>query len=113
MIETGMILLWSGAVVDIPDGYVFCDGNNGTPNLDRRFVVGAGAVYDPGDTGGSDSHGHTIAGETIGLAGGIRIDNVDPAGDYDYRTDTHNHGGSTGTTDTKPLYYALAYIMKT
>lgn len=45
-----MILLWSGAIVDIPAGWALCDGNNGTPDLRDRIVIGAGTTYDPGDT---------------------------------------------------------------
>ena len=40
-IPSGVIMLWSGAANAIPTGYVLCDGNNNTPNLIDRFVVGA------------------------------------------------------------------------
>ena len=52
---SGMIILWSGNTNNIPSGFVLCDGNNGTPNLTDRFVVGAGAAYSPGASGGSSS----------------------------------------------------------
>lgn len=45
-----IICLWSGAIVDIPAGWAVCDGNNGTPNLADKFVIGAGNSYNPGDT---------------------------------------------------------------
>lgn len=45
-----IICLWSGAVVDIPAGWALCDGNNGTPNLTDKFVIGAGSTYSPDDT---------------------------------------------------------------
>jgi len=71
---SGMIILWSGNTGNIPTGFVLCDGNNGTPNLTDRFVVGAGAAYSPGATGGNDSqtlalnqipsHSHTINNHT-------------------------------------------------
>lgn len=51
----GIIEMWSGAIVDIPIGYKLCDGNNGTPNLVDRFIVGAGSQYNVGDTGGANS----------------------------------------------------------
>ena len=53
-----MIILWSGAADAIPSGFVLCDGNNNTPNLSGRFVVGYDASngdYDVNDTGGSSS----------------------------------------------------------
>lgn len=45
-----MIVIWSGAIVDIPAGWSLCDGNNGTPDLRDCFVGGAGNAYNPGDT---------------------------------------------------------------
>lgn len=54
-IPVGGIILWSGAIGDVPDGWQLCDGSNGTPNLRDRFVVGAGTSYAVGATGGADS----------------------------------------------------------
>lgn len=45
-----MIMIWSGAIVDIPAGWALCDGNNGTPDLRNKIVIGAGDTYNPGDT---------------------------------------------------------------
>lgn len=45
-----IIVLWSGAVVDILAGWALCDGNNGTPDLRGKFIVGAGGALDPGQT---------------------------------------------------------------
>jgi hypothetical protein len=63
-IPTGAILLWSGSIGSIPAGYVLCNGNNGTPDLRDRFIVGAGSTYAVDATGGSAdaivvSHNHT------------------------------------------------------
>jgi len=52
---SGMILLWSGAINNIPSGWVLCNGSNSAPNLQDRFVVGAGSAYSVGDTGGASS----------------------------------------------------------
>ncbi|NEP11798.1 MAG: hypothetical protein F6K14_16620 [Symploca sp. SIO2C1] len=67
---TGMILMWSGSVNDIPDGWELCNGSNLTPDLTDKFIVGAGGDYSVSETGGSDtvtlstnempSHNHTI-----------------------------------------------------
>lgn len=43
--------MWSGSIGSIPAGYYLCDGQNGTPNLKDRFVVGAGNTYAVGNTG--------------------------------------------------------------
>jgi hypothetical protein len=38
----GGIIMWSGALVDIPAGWQLCDGTNGTPDLQNRFILAAG-----------------------------------------------------------------------
>ena len=81
---SGMIILWSGNTGNIPTGFVLCDGNNGTPNLTDRFVVGAGNGYSPGNSGGSQnvtlstsqlpSHTHgdgSLVTDTASLTGAI------------------------------------------
>lgn len=52
----GMIILWYGNTGNVPPGFALCDGNNGTPDLRNRFVVGAGDTYNPNDTGGAISN---------------------------------------------------------
>jgi hypothetical protein len=77
-IPTGGILLWSGSIGSIPAGFVLCNGNNGTPDLRDRFVVGAGSTYAVDATGGfadstlpTHTHGATSVvtdpGHTHGL----------------------------------------------
>jgi len=75
-IPSGVILMWSGSVATIPAGWVLCDGNNSTPDLRNRFIVGSGtgSSYAVGATGGSDSvtlsttqipgHTHTFSATT-------------------------------------------------
>jgi len=55
MVPKGGIILWSGAIANIPEGWALCNGSNGTPDLRNRFVVGAGSTYAVGATGGADS----------------------------------------------------------
>lgn len=43
-VAPGTILMWSGPADDLPDNYVLCNGDSGTPNLCDRFVLGAGYV---------------------------------------------------------------------
>lgn len=66
-VPIGGIIMWSGAVADIPAGWHLCDGTEGTPDLRNRFVIGAGSSYSPNATGGSSSisgvpsHSHNIS----------------------------------------------------
>lgn len=50
LIPIGGIILWSGAIADIPTDFQICDGTNGTPDLRDMFVVGAGNTYAVGAT---------------------------------------------------------------
>lgn len=133
---TGIICLWSGAIVDIPNGWALCDGNNGTPDLRNLFVIGAGDTYNPGASGGSVAHDHTgsISESFVVIQGyteeeadyldyGFDIDDADGYGDFDYWTyghyheidlygTGHDHSPTINSETTLPPYYALAYIMK-
>ena len=66
---SGGIIMWSGSIASIPSGWYLCDGNNGTPNLQDRFIVGAGSAYSVAGTGGSAdaiavSHTHSFSATT-------------------------------------------------
>lgn len=140
-IPLGGILIWSGAVVNIPSGWSLCDGGtvNGyvTPDLRDRFVIGAGNNYAVGKTGGatththeggslssSGAHTHTFSGTT----GGPSDNRAAISGSLSVATSSHTHtfsgttgsSGShthstetTGSASSLPPYYALAFIMRT
>jgi len=112
MLASGIVLLWSGAIVDIPAGFVLCDGNNGTPDLRDRFVIGAGDSYDPDDKGGSNTHTHPFTGDGHThefLPGAV----IQAGVTFDDETGQAAASGTTDAGSSLPPYYALAYIMKT
>lgn len=104
--------MWAGAIVDIPDGFVFCNGANGTPNLRSRFIVGAGDGYAVNDTGGADSHTHTASGKLVDpcLAEGPMIAS---GADYEDCLGSDQVDVTVDAAANRPKWYALAYIMKT
>lgn len=108
---TGLIAIWSGAIVDIPDGWHLCDGTDGTVDLRDKFVMAAGSSYDPHDTGGAASHTHgfSIAPHTHTIAGGNDIQ--DGTGRSE-TTSSVGLGGTTNPDSSLPPYYSLAYIQK-
>jgi hypothetical protein len=71
--ETGMIMLWYGAAIDVPTGWAICDGSSGTPDMRDRFPVGVSGTKALGTTGGA-------ASASTSSSGG------------------HDHGGATGST---------------
>jgi len=110
--------MWHGAEIDIPGGWLICDGNNGTPDLRDKFVIGAGNTYNLNDAAGAMSHFHTFTGDghTHDPTGLIAV--ADGAGKYGYSSDTGSPTSSDaaiGTTDAEsdpPPYYALFYIKR-
>ena len=96
---SGGIIMWSGAEGDIPSGWVLCNGQNSTPDLRNRFVVGAGtgSSYSVDDTGGSNdatlvSHSHGSGNYGTNNTGGHSH------GGNTNNTGGHSHGGSTNNT---------------
>jgi microcystin-dependent protein len=138
-IPAGGIILWSGAANAIPSGWVLCDGNNSTPNLVDKFVLGAGTTTPAkGTTGGSKdaivvSHthditdpGHVHSSRTANSGAGYQSRdtalpaaaiqstnyNISPVGVTNTTGITINSQGSSGVNANMPPYYALCYIMK-
>ena len=95
---TGGIILWSGAANAIPTGWVLCDGQNSTPDLRNRFVVGAGDSYAVDATGGSAdatlvSHTHGSGNLGTGNAGShSHSGNTNNTGDHSHSGNTNNTG---------------------
>jgi len=114
-----VILLWHGAIVDIPDEWRLCDGTGGTPDLQDRFIVGAGDSHAPDDVGGAVNHEHDFVGNghAHGTLGIITIVGSGPNSAWNgtpptQTTTTNVSTGTTDETDGRPPFYALAYIMK-
>jgi len=128
---SGMIMLWSGAIVSIPTGWLLCDGTSGTPDLRSKFVTGAGTLAVNATGGTADavvpSHTHTITdpghlhtqtGYTTGVAQSNGSNQYPVITPYSLNTGTSTTGITINTTGVSPTnanlppYLALAYIMK-
>lgn len=55
IVPSGVIVMWSGSIANIPSGWLLCNGSNGTPDLRDRFIVGAGSTYAVAATGGANT----------------------------------------------------------
>ena len=62
----GGIIMWSGSVESIPTGWRLCDGTNGTPNLQDKFIVGAGLTHAVAAIGGALTHTHGVTVDSDG-----------------------------------------------
>lgn len=78
--QSGMIIMWSGSISTIPDGWFLCDGSNGTPDLRDKFVVGARQ-----DDAGTAK---TLIEGSLTVSGGAISATTTSAG-------SHDHGGET------------------
>lgn len=87
-VARGTIGLWSGSEASIPSGWQKCDGTNGTPDLQNRFVTGATANRAIGTTGGANTR--TLSNNTI---------------------PSHTHNGATNSTSGthKHILYVPSY----
>ena len=113
-VPVGGIIMWSGATNNIPSGWALCDGNNSTPDLRDKFIVGAGSSYAVDATGGSATD--TV---NISVSGSTGFEQLQTGANHVStgslnRRHTHTFSGSgSDTVNTIPPYYALAYIIKT
>jgi len=84
-IPSGIIVMWSGSISNIPKGWVLCNGQNGTPDLRDKFIVGAGREYTIGDTGGAKEVTLTVS----------QLPSHNHTADY---AGAHSHTGSTNVS---------------
>ena len=82
---SGMIILWSGTIASIPTGFVLCDGQNNTPDLRDKFIIGA--REDNSGVAKSNIEG------SLTQSGGSK-DAIIVSHDH---TVNHNHGFTTGS----------------
>lgn len=123
-LPSGIICMWGGS--DIPEGWAICDGQNGTPDLRDRFVLGSGS-RPIGETGGEEevtltvdqlpNHAHTL--KTIAEAGtpnGGVLDAILTTAKCSRNDKAVGNGPYDGLNGrahpNMPPYYVLAYIMK-
>lgn len=128
LLPTGIIVAWNGT--NIPAGWAACDGTNGTPNLQSRFILGSGSgagltVRQFGSTGGEEvhtltvnempSHAHTTS---VAAGGGCQEDITCQRGTahwklYDFPVPfPSNAVGGSAPHNIMPPFYTLMYIMK-
>lgn len=56
-IQENMVTFWHGNIDNIPAGWVYCDGNNGTPDMRDRYARSVDSPNgDPGSTGGANTY---------------------------------------------------------
>ena len=98
----------------LPDGWILCDGNNGTLDLRDYFIIGS----DSGNAGNQLGN-NTISGSGSSSSNGLhrhwndswRWNIFVATGHHPDNEDSHNHTMSVSQAYTPP-YYSLSFIMK-
>ena len=129
MLPVGSIIMWGKGPDNIPEGWAVCDGQNGTPNLRDRFILGSG---DSSTTKGDGNINLTPfnsekEGEHFHGYDGVRdCGGATNKGGYqrcvDHRHKTtksgiHEHkinlnATELGLKNLKPKYHTLIFIMR-
>jgi len=134
----GIIIIWTGFLVDIPLGWVLCDGTNGTPDLRDRFARGVEtAAIDPGTTGGAttvtlntgnmsshlhsgtgNNHSHFIRVSDVTddnekmVLGGDGPDKTNPVTNMVKAADPIQSQGGGGAHNNLPTFYEVLFIQR-
>ena len=130
-IPVGGIIMWSGSLNQIPDGWALCNGqtSNGqkTPDLSGKFVVGYSASdsdYAIGKTGGEakhrllesemPSHSHSIKFRSYDLVASWKDQRsfYSVSKGSEDQTKTTASAGGNQAHENRPPYYALCFVMR-
>jgi microcystin-dependent protein len=121
IIPPGVIVMWSGTVA--PEGWHLCDGNDETPDLTGKFIVGQSSIdgdfFEIGFTGGQKKvaltveqlppHSHTYNDQQY---------DATPNGTSGWAKPGSLKTGTSGSTgqgyfhENLPPFFVLAYIIK-
>ncbi|ULY68462.1 hypothetical protein [Chlorella virus XW01] len=97
LLPKGTIILWTG--INVPSGWILCDGKNGSPNLIDRFVKGGnlknGTAPSIDQTGGSKNKSLVIA--NLPAHNHDSSCSIEDSGNHNHTGTTNNTGGHTHT----------------
>lgn len=95
----GAVILWNQDVAEIPIGWDLCDGNNGTPNLIGKFVLGtivSDEIRNTGGTADADMIDHTHEAPFLGVDLGSHSHTITEQIMNDGPTGAHGYGTAGG-----------------
>jgi hypothetical protein len=136
LVPAGGIIMYTGSIADFDStgkgktgtkvqGWALCNGQNSTPDLRDRFVVGAGKAYEVNKIGGENSHKLTpeempqhrhqyarAKWNTMQWKGGARDPFWTDNGRDRYQTVLSGPAGKSLPHENRPPYHAVFFIMK-
>lgn len=132
----GGIIMYTGSIADFDStgkgktgtkvqGWALCNGQNRTPDLRDRFVVGAGKAYEVNKIGGENTHKLTpdempehrhqysrAKWNTMQWRGGNRDPFWTDNGRDRYQAVMSGYAGKSLPHENRPPYHAVFFIMK-
>lgn len=136
-LPVGSIIMWFKPIAERPVGWELCDGNNSTPDLRGKFVMGVSAdgdrvattndthVHTNSSTVAADDHTHDVTGSLGGTVGHVDVSDIGTGTtgispththtvDFDLAASgTHQHTTSdTNSANNLPPYVQVYYIMR-
>jgi len=131
ILPKGSIIFWKGTTTNIPNGWVLCNGQNGTPNMIGQFFKGSTStgsiekakLTTSANTSTNGNHGHGVSqgGKNflIGIGGccqsksnSITNLSIGASGNHAHNISI-NASASSNTNLLHPDYTSLIPIMKT
>jgi hypothetical protein len=136
LVPAGGIIMYTGSIADFDStgkgktgtkvqGWALCNGQNDTPDLRDRFLVGAGKAYEVNQTGGENKHQLTpeempehrhqysrAKWNTMQWKGGARDPFWTDNGRDRYQTLSTEPAGRSLPHENRPPYHAVFFMMK-
>jgi len=135
----GTIVIFTGVIANIPQGWLLCDGTSGTPDLRDRFCREVPVATNPGTTGGlatvtlttgnmsshlhsgvGSSHNHNVpvsdvtSGSVKMVLGGNGADVAPSFADVEQTkaADPIQFEGGDGAHNNMPTFFEVLFIQK-
>ena len=92
MFQKGMVMMFAGQEAEMPNGWALCNGENGTPDLRDRFVVGKGSKFTGKGEGTKLTDEVTVTGGVTVEETTLTLEQIPSHSHSYYYTDSINHG---------------------
>ncbi len=120
----GVVVAWSGTEDNVPKGWSICNGENGTFDLQDKFLLGAGPNHAVGETGGEEEvkitasamprHTHSLNYQsTETKPTSAEYFTISKKQGTTYSISVFSTAGEGQPHNNMPPYYTLLYIQKT